>query len=141
MSSDRTKQICLWMTIYIYIYIYISTYTKKVIANCHQSKITSDTLMELEYADCMPCWRERPYCQTHKKDGVLDMILNYSEVPDLENLVVSSQNFITITYKFTMTLRYSICSYPIYGSNTSVWKSSIGILFTMYEFKQMIIIK
>ena len=23
MSSDRTKQICLWMTIYIYIYIYI----------------------------------------------------------------------------------------------------------------------
>ena len=25
MSSDRTKQICLWMTIYIYIYIYIST--------------------------------------------------------------------------------------------------------------------
>ena len=24
MSSDRTKQICLWMTIYIYIYIYIS---------------------------------------------------------------------------------------------------------------------
>ena len=23
MSSDRTKHICLWMTIYIYIYIYI----------------------------------------------------------------------------------------------------------------------
>ena len=23
MSSDRTKKICLWMTIYIYIYIYI----------------------------------------------------------------------------------------------------------------------
>ena len=23
MSSDRTKQICLWMNIYIYIYIYI----------------------------------------------------------------------------------------------------------------------
>ena len=23
MSSDRTEQICLWMTIYIYIYIYI----------------------------------------------------------------------------------------------------------------------
>ena len=22
-SSDRTKQVCLWMTIYIYIYIYI----------------------------------------------------------------------------------------------------------------------
>ena len=26
MSSDRTKQICLWMTIYIYIYIYTHTY-------------------------------------------------------------------------------------------------------------------
>ncbi len=25
MSSDRTKQICLWMTLYIYIYIYIYT--------------------------------------------------------------------------------------------------------------------
>ena len=23
MGSDRTKQICLWMTIYIYIYIYV----------------------------------------------------------------------------------------------------------------------
>ena len=26
MSSDRTKQICLWMTIYIYIYIHIYIY-------------------------------------------------------------------------------------------------------------------
>ena len=26
MSSDRTKQICLWMTIYIYIYIYIFSF-------------------------------------------------------------------------------------------------------------------
>ena len=26
MSSDRTKQICLWVTIYIYIYIYINYY-------------------------------------------------------------------------------------------------------------------
>ena len=26
MSSDRTKQICLWMTIYIYMYIYVCVY-------------------------------------------------------------------------------------------------------------------
>ena len=28
MSSDRTKQICLWVTVYIYIYIYIYIYGK-----------------------------------------------------------------------------------------------------------------
>ena len=28
MSSDRTKQICLWMTIYIYIYMHVYKYFK-----------------------------------------------------------------------------------------------------------------
>ena len=31
MSSDRTKQICLWITIYIFIYIYIWKYVLRVI--------------------------------------------------------------------------------------------------------------
>ena len=34
MSSDRTKQICLWMTIYIYIYIWCGWNTSLVL-NCH----------------------------------------------------------------------------------------------------------
>ena len=39
MSSDRTKQICLWMTIYIYIYIYI--YVNFVKHNRHFLSILS----------------------------------------------------------------------------------------------------
>ena len=33
MSSDRTKQICLWMTIYVYIYMYIYIYIYGNICN------------------------------------------------------------------------------------------------------------
>ena len=45
MSSDRTKQICLWMTIYIYIYIYIyiSMYSSKLVQSAWAA----------EYSDCI----------------------------------------------------------------------------------------
>ena len=40
MSSDRTKQICLWMTIDIYIYIYIYTWKRSCYNGCHRRKWT-----------------------------------------------------------------------------------------------------
>ena len=45
-SSDRTKQVCLWMTIYIYIYIYI--YIKKGIGN-NQSLIIQCLMVVMKF--------------------------------------------------------------------------------------------
>ena len=71
MSSDRTKQICLWMTIYIYIYIYIYIknsaiqFCQKSKSKHHQNLVLHDSrstqlpncrLTHLVYNILINCW-------------------------------------------------------------------------------------
>ena len=48
MSSDRTKQICMWMTIYIYIYIYIVGLVHPLVWRMQSDQITFLRLIDMQ---------------------------------------------------------------------------------------------